>query len=44
MSRAGNVWDNAVVKNFFSTVKTERTSRRHYRNRNLGRRPLDTAT
>ena len=27
MSRSGNVWDNAVMESFFSTLKTERTTR-----------------
>jgi putative transposase len=26
MSRAGNVWDNAVMESFFSSLKTERTA------------------
>jgi putative transposase len=25
MSRAGNVWDNAAMESFFSSLKTERT-------------------
>jgi putative transposase len=29
LSRAGNVWDNAVMERFFSTLKTERTARQH---------------
>jgi putative transposase len=33
MSRAGNVWDNAVMESFFSSLKTERTARRMYRTR-----------
>lgn len=33
MSRSGDVWDNAAVESFFSTLKTERTSRRVYRTR-----------
>jgi putative transposase len=37
MSRAGNVWDNSVVESFFSTLKTERTSRRHYLTRDAAR-------
>jgi putative transposase len=28
MSRSGNVWDNAVMESFFSTLKTERTARK----------------
>lgn len=34
MSRRGNCWDNAAMESFFSTLKTERLSRRHYRTRN----------
>jgi putative transposase len=26
MSRSGNVWDNAAMESFFSSLKTERTS------------------
>lgn len=37
MSRSGNVWDNSVVESFFSTLKTERTNRRHYLTRNAAR-------
>jgi putative transposase len=37
MSRSGNVWDNAVMESFFSTLKTERTNRRHYATRNAAR-------
>lgn len=33
MSRSGNVWDNAVLKSFFSTLSTERTARQHYATR-----------
>ena len=29
MSRTGNVWVNAAVESFFSSLKTERTARRH---------------
>jgi putative transposase len=31
MSRAGNVWDNAVMESFFSSLKTERTAAKMYR-------------
>jgi putative transposase len=31
MSRAGNVWDNAAVESFFSSMKTERVSRKIFR-------------
>jgi putative transposase len=33
MSRSGNVWDNAAMESFFSSLKTERTARRLYRTR-----------
>src|SRR5258707_5882453 len=33
MSRSGNVWDNAAMGSFFSSLKTERTARRMYRTR-----------
>ena len=31
MSRSGNVWDNAAMESFFSSLKTERTARKNYR-------------
>jgi putative transposase len=31
MSRSGNVWDNAAMESFFSSLKTERTARKMYR-------------
>lgn len=34
MSRSGNVWDNAAMESFFSSLKTERTARKIYRTRN----------
>ena len=37
MSRSGNVWDNAAMESFFSTLKTERTARKLYRSRNQAR-------
>jgi putative transposase len=37
MSRSGNVWDNSVMESFFSTLKTERTNRRHYSTRDAAR-------
>ena len=37
MSRSGNVWDNAVAESFFSTLKTERTNRKHYPTRDAAR-------
>lgn len=33
MSRAGEVWDNSAMESFFSSLKTERTSRNVYRSR-----------
>jgi putative transposase len=33
MSRAGNVWDNAAMESFFSSLKTERTAAKTYRTR-----------
>ena len=30
---SGNVWDNAAMESFFSSLKTERTARRVYRSR-----------
>ena len=33
MSRSGNVWDNAAMESFFSSLKTERTGRKMYRSR-----------
>jgi putative transposase len=33
MSRSGNVWDNAVMESFFSSLKTERVDRKVYRSR-----------
>ena len=37
MSRSGNVWDNAVMESFFSSLKTERTARKTYRTRDQAR-------
>jgi putative transposase len=34
MSRSGNVWDNAAMESFFSSLKTERTAHKMYRTRN----------
>ena len=34
MSRSGNVWDNAAMESFFSSLKTERIGRETYRTRN----------
>ena len=33
MSRSGNVWDNAAMESFFSSLKTERTGHKMYRSR-----------
>lgn len=37
MSRSGNVWDNAVMESFFSTMKIERCYRRSYGTRDEAR-------
>jgi putative transposase len=37
MSRSGNVWDNAVMESFFSTLKIERCYRQQYLTRNAAR-------
>jgi putative transposase len=37
MSRSGNVWDNAAMESFFSTLKTERVARKVYRTRDQAR-------
>jgi putative transposase len=37
MSRSGNVWDNAAMESFFSSLKTERVARRIYRTRDEAR-------
>ncbi len=37
MSRSGNVWDNAAMESFFSSLKTERIARKTYRSRNQAR-------
>jgi hypothetical protein len=36
MSRSGNVWDNAAMESFFSSLKTERTARRVLSNTRRG--------
>lgn len=33
MSRADEVWDNSAMESFFSSLKTEKTSRKVYRTR-----------
>jgi transposase InsO family protein len=37
MSRSGDVWDNAAMESFFSSLKTERTARKVYRTRDQAR-------
>ena len=37
MSKKGDCWDNAVLESFFSSLKTERTSRKHYATRDEAR-------
>lgn len=37
MSRSGNVWDNAAMESFFSSLKTERSVRKVYRTRDDAR-------
>ena len=37
MSRSGNVWDNAAMESFFSSLKTERCARKVYRTRDDAR-------
>lgn len=37
MSRSGNVWGNAAMESFFSSLKTERTARKVYRTRDDAR-------
>jgi putative transposase len=37
MSRSGNVWDNAAMESFFSSLKTERVARKVYRTRDAAR-------
>lgn len=37
MSRSGSCWDNAAMESFFSSLKTERTHRQHYRTRDEAR-------
>jgi putative transposase len=40
MSRKGDVWDNAAMESFFSSLKQERVSRRRYRTRDEARADL----
>ena len=37
MSRSGNVWDNAAMESFFSSLKTELVKRKTYRTRKQAR-------
>ena len=37
MSRSGNVWDNAAMESFFSSLKTERVGKKVYRTRDAAR-------
>ena len=37
MSRSGNVWDNAAMESFFSSLKTERIGKKVYRSRDEAR-------
>jgi putative transposase len=37
MSRSGNVWDNAAMESFFSSLKTERIGSKVYRTRHAAR-------
>jgi putative transposase len=39
-SRSGNVWDNAAMESFFSSLKTERTARKIYRTRNEAKKDV----
>jgi putative transposase len=37
MSRSGNIWDNAAMESFFSSLKTERIGKKVYRSRDAAR-------
>ena len=37
MSQSGNVWDNAAMESFFSSLKTERINRKVYRSSDAAR-------
>ena len=37
MSRSGNVWDNAAMESFFTSLKTERIGKKVYRSRDEAR-------
>jgi transposase InsO family protein len=38
MSRSGDIWDNAAMESFLSSLKTERTARKLYRTRDEANR------
>ena len=40
LSRSGNVWDNAVMESFFSSLKVERVAAKIYRTRDEARADL----
>ena len=44
MSRSGNVWDNAAMESFFSSLKTERTARKTVPNARRGQEPMCSTT
>ena len=37
MSRSGNIWDNAAMESFFSSLKTERIGKKVHRSRDAAR-------
>jgi putative transposase len=44
MSRSGNVWDNAAMESFFSSLKTERTASKDCTERGTRPRPTCSIT
>jgi putative transposase len=44
MSRSGNVWDNAAMESFFSSLKTERTARKLYRTKDEAKADVSTTS
>jgi transposase InsO family protein len=44
MSRSGNVWDNAAMESFFSSLKTERTAPKVYRSRDEAKARCSTTS
>ncbi len=44
MSRSGNVWDNAAMESFFSSMKTERIARKVYRTRDQARADVNSSS